>query len=250
MSKQNVYDNQVFYDGYQQIRNKSDNANEIIEKPALFSLLPELKGKTILDLGCGYGENCNKFVECGAEKVIGIDISEKMLEVAKSRNSNVNIEYKNIPIEDINTLEPGFNLVISSLAVHYVKDFSKLVLTVYDLLSENGMFIFSQENPLNTCFTNGDRWTRDTNGKKIYANISNYGLDGKRESKWIVDNVIKYHRTFSTIINSLTEAGFEIEKCIEPVATDEILEKHPEYIDLFHKPDFLLVKAIKPKKTV
>ena len=50
---------------------------------------------------------------------------------------------------------------------------------------------------------------------------------------------------FSTVINDLIDAGFAIEKTIEPEPTEELLEKYPEYEDLFHKPDFLLVKAKK-----
>ena len=55
----------------------------------------------------------------------------------------------------------------------------------------------------------------------------------------------KYHRTFSTIINTLISAGFSIERMIEPLPTDEILEQYPDYKDLFHKPDFLLLRVKK-----
>ena len=81
------------------------------------------------------------------------------------------------------------------------------------------------------------------NGKKMYVNLANYGLEGERETVWFVDNVKKYHRTFSTIVNDLTEAGFVIDRLIEPLPTEEILKKYPNYKDLFHKPDFLLVKV-------
>ena len=114
------------------------------------------------------------------------------------------------------------------------------------LLCDGGEFIFSQENPLCTCFSgNGDRWTRDENGNKLYLNLSDYGVEGRRDSKWFVEGVTKYHRTFSTIVNTLSDTGFIIEKMIEPLPTKEILEAHPEQGDLFHKPDFLIVKAKK-----
>ena len=77
MSKQNVYDNEVFFEGYKKIRENKVNANILFEKPALFSLLPDLKDLKILDLGCGYGENSKEFVKRGAAKVTGIDISKK-----------------------------------------------------------------------------------------------------------------------------------------------------------------------------
>lgn len=248
--KQNIYDNETFFDGYKKIRENKNNANNLFEKPALFSLLPELSGKRILDLGCGYGENCAEFVKKGASKVMGIDISQKMLEVAEKENSDPKITFKNMPMEDIAQLSEKFDIVVSSLALHYVKDFSGLVRHVHSLLDDCGLFIFSQENPINTCFTQGERWTKDSEGNKIYANISNYSTDGERKSKWFVDGVVKYHRTFSSIINTLIENGFQIVKLIEPAPSPELASAHPEHKDLLHKPDFLLVKAAKTIPTV
>lgn len=113
------------------------------------------------------------------------------------------------------------------------------------MLDTEGIFIFLQENPLCTCHSGGNRWTRDEQGNKIHLNLSDYGIEGERESVWFVDNVKKYHRTFSTIINTLINAGFSIERMIEPLPTDEILEQYPDYKDLFHKPDFLLLRVKK-----
>lgn len=246
MAKQNIYDNEIFFNGYKSIRENGNNANNLFEKPALFSMLPQLKNKAVLDLGCGYGEHCVSFVESGARKVIGIDISKKMLEIAEAENAHPKITYINIPMENIGELDGRFDVVVSSLAIHYVEDYKGLVCNVYNLLNKNGVFVFSQENPLNTCFSGGSRWTKDENGNKLCANISNYSTDGERESVWFVDKVKKYHRTFSTIINTLIECGFVIERLAEPVPTKETLDKYPEYRDLIHKPDFLLVKARKP----
>ena len=81
MARQNIYDDEVFFSGYKKIRDNQVNANNLFEIPALFSMMPKLKGKRVLDLGCGFGEHCKKIVDYGAEKVVGIDISQKMLTV-------------------------------------------------------------------------------------------------------------------------------------------------------------------------
>ena len=65
---QNIYDSPEFFAGYQKLRENPNNANEREEKPALFSIAPDLAGKMVLDLGCGYGENCAKFKQLGAAK--------------------------------------------------------------------------------------------------------------------------------------------------------------------------------------
>lgn len=245
MAQQNIFDNEIFFEGYKKIRENEINANNLFEIPALFSMMPELKGKRVLDLGCGFGEHCKLFVDCGAEKVVGIDISNKMLEVAKKENSNPQIVYINMPMEDIAQLNESFDVVVSSLALHYVEDFSGVVQSIYTLLDTDGVFLFSQEHPLVTCHSGGSRWTRDDNGEKKHMNLANYGIEGEREAIWFVDNVKVYHRTFSNIVNTLIKAGFSIEQMIEPLPTAELLKSYPDYKDLLHKPDFLLLKVKK-----
>jgi len=245
LSKQNIYDNKVFFEGYKEIRKNSNNANNLIEKPAINSLLPKLNNFQILDLGCGYGESCISLIEKGAKKVVGIDISEKMLDIAKSENHDKNIEYLNMAIEDLSQLNQKFDLVFSSLAIHYINNYVEFVRNSCRLLNDNGILIFSQEHPLSTCFSEGKRWTKNESNKKIYANISNYSLDGERGSTWFVDNVKKYHRSFSTLLNTLIDEGFEISKVLEPIPQQEIIDQFPEYEDSIHKPDFLIIKAIK-----
>ena len=200
MSRQNIFDNDIFFDGYKKLREREKNANVLFEIPALFAILPELKGKRILDLGCGYGEHCKEFVAKGAAGVVGIDISAKMLAVAESENSDPAITYINMPMEDLDKLEGSFDLVISSLAIHYIEDFEGLVRNVYYKTKNGGMFVFSQEHPLNTTYGNCSfpRWTLDEEGRKIYCNLADYGIEGRRDTEWFVDNVIIYH---SSVIN-------------------------------------------------
>lgn len=244
MAKQNIYDNEVFFSEYRKLREREVNANNLFELPTLFSLMPDLEGKRILDLGCGGGERCMDYLRLGAASVTGIDISENMLAAARSENNDPRITYLNLPMEDLGSLEGEFDVVISSLALHYVEDFPGVVKNVYRLLSDGGIFLFSQEHPLSTCYSGiGDRWTRDENGKKLHVNIANYCVERRNDQTWFVEGVQIYHRMFSTIINTLADNGFRILKTVEPYPDDELVKKHPEYTDLYHKPDFLFVKA-------
>ena len=246
MAKQNIYDNETFFEGYKKLREREVNANVLFEIPTLHELMPDLKDKRVLDLGCGMGEHCKDYIKRGAKRVVGVDISEKMLEVARKENSDENILYLNIPMEDISSIDEKFDVVISSLAMHYIEDFDGVVKAVYSLLDKGGIFLFSQENPMNTCYSGGSsRWTLDENGVKIHANIANYCVEKRFDSTWFVDGVQKYHRMFSTIVNTLADAGFKIVKMAEPYPSEELVKKYPEYYDLYHKPDFLFVKSVK-----
>ncbi len=245
MSNQNIYDNQKFFDGYKKLRGNPSAANDIVEKPALFSLAPDLHNKSVLDIGCGYGENCVQFLKLGAAKVTGLDISAKMLEIARNENSFSNIQYINKSMTDLNEITEKFDVVFSSLAVHYIEDFDKLVKDIYNRLNQGGYFIFSQEHPLTTALLTQDYWTRNSDNEHIHYNLTTYALEGERKVTWIVDGVIKYHRTISSIINSLSRAGFIVEQMLEPIPSSELMERYPSYRKYIHKPDFLLIRVRK-----
>lgn len=247
MSDQNIYDNQEFFDGYRKLRDNPSSANAIMEKPAFFSLCPNFMGKSVLDLGCGYGENCREFSRLGASKVVGIDISDKMLEIAKSENDCDNVSFIQMSMNDLSTCEGKFDVVLSSLAVHYIENFDKLLTSIYGLLNDNGIFIFSQEHPLTTALKKGPRWSRDESGNIVHYNLTDYSDLGERKTTWIVDNVIKYHRSFSAILNALISAGFVIEKVVEPLPNEATMEQYPSYKKYWHKPDLLLIRVRKSR---
>ena len=242
---QNVFDNDKFFTEYTELRKYPLSANNIEEKPSLFAMLPDLNGLDILDLGCGYGENCYKFHKMCAKSVLGIDIAGKMLNVAKSEHSAENINYINMAMEDISGLDMKFDLIISSLAIHYIKDFDKLVRDVNVLLKAGGTFIFSQEHPINTAPQPFLGWERDADGNVLYYKLMNYNISGRRTNKWIIDDVVKYHRKFADIINGLVMNGFKIAEVCEPLVSDEAIKADPSYIKNHHKPNFLIVKSVK-----
>ena len=241
--RQNIYDNEMFFEGYRKLRENPLNANEREEKPALYSLCPDLTGKAVLDLGCGYGEHCEEFLRRGASKVIGVDISEKMLSVAKAEHPN--ITFIRGDMSDLSFIGGRFDAIFSSLAVHYIEDFPKLVREVAALLNDGGYFIFSQENPLTTSRKGGHEWAKDDDGNVLYLKLSDYARPGIRESRWFVDGVITYHRMFSDVVNALADAGFLIERMLEPVPTEEYIKVVPKAAKDYHKPNFLVVRARK-----
>ena len=245
MSKsQNIYDNQTFFDGYKKLRENPYSANNLEEKPALFSLAPDLDGKAVLDLGCGYGENCAEFLKMGASRVTGVDLSEKMLDIATSEHPE--IEFIRGDMSDLSFIEGKYNVIFSSLALHYIEDFGKFAKEVHGLLNRDGCFIFSQEHPLTTAPISGTSWSKDENGNVLHYNLTDYTRSGKRYTTWFVDGVEKYHRTFSDIVNALACAGFVITKMLEPTPSEELIKRDSRWEKDLHKPNFLLIKARRP----
>lgn len=246
MSRQNIFDNETFFDGYKKLRDNDLSYNDLLEQPAMAKMLPGLNGKSVLDLGCGYGHNCMDFVQKGASKVVGIDISEKMLSVAKTESAHEKIEYLNMSMTDISTLNKKFDFIYSSLAFHYVNDFEAFSKDMYSILNKGGQLLFSQEHPIITATLDGNgHFNKDENGNRISYTFSNYNEPGERRIHWYVDGVVKYHRTLSGVINALTKAGFIIEEICEPTPEVWAIEKLPTIVKEYIKPNFLIVKANK-----
>lgn len=240
-----VFDDEIFFSGYMAIRSKEDNYNDLVEQPAMRRLLPDLKGKRILDLGCGTGRNLTEFAEAGASEIIGIDVSEKMLSLAEENcRSFDNIRLLKLGMEDISALSGPFDLVYSSLAFHYAEDFEKLCRDICFLLSDGGTLLFSQEHPLTTADGNG-HYNYDESGTALSYTFSSYMDSGRRYVHWMVDGVRKNHRPFSKILSALITAGFMIEAVEEPIASGEVMEKYPRFRKDYIKPSFLIIKCRK-----
>jgi len=125
--QQNIYDNNEFFENYKNTRLSDNSFNELLEQPAMRKLIPDVQGKSVLDLGCGFGFNCKEFALAGAKRVFGIDLSEKMIEQAKATNNTDSITYHIMSMVDIDNLNAKFDFVFSSLAFHYIEDFELLI---------------------------------------------------------------------------------------------------------------------------
>lgn len=247
MAKQNIYDTDIFFDSFKGIRSDEINFNDLIETPIITAMLPDLKGKRVLDIGCGMGQHAMQYAKMGACSVMGIDISEKMLSFAKEHNSSEIIEYKRLAFEELDTLKEKYDVITSSLAFDYVEDFGKLMKDIYNRLDESGFCVFSMSHPISTAWDGVyDRYTRTENGERLYANLHNYGIEGIRRVHWVVDDYELYHRTVSTLINSIVSAGLTIEECQESKISAELMNKYPDkFGGILHHPDFIFFRCRK-----
>lgn len=243
---QNIYDNEHFFAEYENMRGKEINANNLIEKPIFLSMLPSLSGKRVLDIGCGSGDFCRFAMSSGASFVMGVDCSKNMLSVAKSYDDG--ITYLNLPMENLSKLDDKFDVITSSLAFHYVEDFDRLIGDIANLLKDGGELIFSQEHPVATAFKSpkGGEIDKkiDIKGKRYYL-LSDYNNIGKRIVKWNDSGVIKYHRNFSCIINTLIRHGFVLTSLMDSYADEEAIKKEPKYAYQNDRPYFLFISARK-----
>jgi len=209
--KQNKYDDIQFFSEYEKMPRSVKGLEAAGEWHVLKALLPELKNKSVLDLGCGFGWHCRYAREQQASSVIGVDISEKMLQKAREKTDDPAISYIQMPIEEIDFSNGQFDVVLSSLAFHYIQSFREVCKKVYDSLKPEGSFVFSVEHPIFTSRGEQD-WYYDDKGSRLHWAVDHYQSEGIRETTFLTNNVIKYHRTISTYLNDVIKAGFTMLK--------------------------------------
>jgi SAM-dependent methyltransferase len=242
--KQNKYDDPELYANYSRMRRSIRGLDEAQEWHAFRALLPNLDGKRLLDLGCGFGWHCRYARQQGARSVIGVDLSQNMLARARDTTDDPEIEYRRTAIEDLDFRADEFDVVISSLALHYVERFDLVCQNIYQCLTSGGQLVISVEHPVFTALA-GQEWCCGPKGERLHWPLDDYQKEGRRHTQWMAGDVVKYHRTVSTYVNTLIDSGFRISKLLEPQPRPEMLIEQPDLKDDCRRPAFLLIAAVK-----
>jgi SAM-dependent methyltransferase len=238
---QNVYDQADFFEGYSRLDRSVEGLDGAAEWPALRAMLPEVHGLNIVDLGCGFGWFCRWARQQGASRVVGLDLSERMLARARAETSDGAVSYEIADLERLVLPEGGFDLVYSSLAFHYVKDAARLFCIIHRALVPGGRLVFSTEHPIYMAPARPG-WSLDEDGTKTWP-INRYLVEGPRTTDWLAKGVVKHHRTIGTTLNLLIRSGFRIEHVEEFCPTAEQIAAKPALTEELERPMFLLVSA-------
>jgi SAM-dependent methyltransferase len=241
---QNIYDDPDFFAGYSSLERFGAGWERAAEHAELLALLPDVHGRRVLDLGCGAGQLARHLARQGAVEVVGVDLSERMLELARTHWAHPSVRYQRAAIEEVTFAPARFDLVVSVLALHYVDDYRGVVARIAQWLSPGGVFVYSTEHPIYTARLPHDGWVRGEAGGARWA-LTDYTDEGARDETWFVQGVRKVHRTLATLMNGLAGAGLTIERVVEPVPSADWLERHPAMRDERRRPMFLLVRARK-----
>lgn len=238
-----IYDDDIFFAEYAKMARSRNGLAGAGEWHQLKKMLPDFKGRTVLDLGCGYGWHCRFAAEQGAEKILGIDQSEKMIETAKTQNDDERIDYKVCDLEAFDYPEDTYDCVISNLVLHYIEELSEIYRKVYKTLRQGGSFVFNIEHPTFTGSVN-QTWVCDHEGEALFWPVDDYFYPGQRETLFLGQRVIKHHHTLSQILGELLDAGFVIKAVEEAVPSEDMLDV-PGMRDEMRRPMMLMIRAEK-----
>ncbi|MDI6857264.1 MAG: methyltransferase domain-containing protein [Dehalococcoidia bacterium] len=240
----------------EQVRRGWDVCRETFNNPAFFDLLGDVRGKDVLDAGCGEGHNTRLLARMGA-RVTAIDISPRMIELARAEEARepLSIRYEVASFSDMPLFaDASFDLVVSTMAVMDGPDLAGAFHEIYRVLRPGGRLTFSVTHP---CFmTRGFGWERDDNGSATRLLISGYFNHEPWVERWKFEHapddvapfaVPSFPRTLSDYVNGLIDAGFTLRELREPRPSEEACREHPSLRGWReHGALFLHFKAEKP----
>lgn len=163
--------------------------------------LPSLKGKSILDVGCGSGIDIEFFKEQGAATIAGVDISKELTDIAKESNPKADI--RNEDFSYLSWKENTFDIVWSKYAISCATDITTPLKEIARVCKDSGTVLLQVTHPIRTLplISSHDYFDE--------IEIEYPTTDGKilREP----------HHTLASWINAIIEAGFQIELCEEVI---------------------------------
>ena len=204
--------------------------------------LGDVRGKRVLDIGCGEGRFSRLLVELGAE-VTGLDLTEPLVERARS----LAVGGDSYVVGDAETLDGladgSFDLAVSYIVLVDLLDYRASIEAAYRVLRPGGRFVVCNVHPMRSAVPYG--WINQ-GGRKLFYAVDNYTDEGPREFPWWGRNFVNMHRTLSSYISAFLEAGFALEGLDEPTPSEAQLVENPSFDDEFRSPNFVVFRLGKP----
>jgi len=212
--------------------------NAYYERPGTLGLLPEVAGARVLDAGCAAGWYTKWLLDHGAEHVTALDFSPGMIAYAAKRvEMYENVTFHRTDLNDpLSFLKTGsFDLILSSLTLHYLKEWTPVFREFSRLLKPGGVLVFSVHHPFMD-FT-------------LFRREDYFAVERIKDS-WTTTlgevEVEFYRRPLKAVISPLLENGFAIESLDEPMPTEDFRKRNPEGFERVSKrPQFLFIRAVK-----
>lgn len=236
------YDDDGVFATYMRHRAGDESPNDTMEKPDLLELIGEVAGLRVVDLGCGDAEIGRELLAAGCDGYIGVEPSQNMLGAARAKLAGASGEVVGATIEGWEYPPAAFDLAISRMALHYVDDIAAACRQVFRTLRVGGLFVFSVEHPV---LTSCDRGWPEGSQRQDWI-VDDYHVSGRRVTRWLGQEVVKYHHTVAEYFGALTGAGFVVEGLREGRPRRELFVREETYARRLRIPVMLLLAARKP----
>jgi SAM-dependent methyltransferase len=207
--------------------------NTLYERPTTLALLPAVDKLDVLDAGCGHGWYADWLVRNGA-RVVAVDRSAAMVALAQ-KHLKGRARVIQGDVSDLRGIlaDQSFDLVLSSLVLHYEADLRSVFAESARLLRSGGNLVFSTHHPVHDSVSILDPGY-------LHAELI------EEEWGWLGAKMRYYRRPLRDLTEPLSDAGFVIERICEPTPGEELKRQDPKGYDrLCRLPAFIFVRARK-----
>ncbi|MEO5989326.1 MAG: class I SAM-dependent methyltransferase [Candidatus Eisenbacteria bacterium] len=205
--------------------------NAHYERPAMFLMLPPLAGRNVLDAGCGSGWYAEELLAHGAQ-VTSFDRNPDFVALTQTRvGERARVLQADLAEPFTFAGSEEFDVVVCPLALHYLLDWRGALAEFHRVLKPEGVLVFSTHHP--------------TMDWKQFERLDYFATE-LLEDEWELGTMRFYRRPLTAMSEVLEEAGFLIERLLEPQPTEAFREANPKgHERLMREPWFLVVRAIK-----
>jgi SAM-dependent methyltransferase len=212
---------------------RTESWNNLYERPNTLALLPELKGKNVLDIGCGSGFYTEYALNKGAS-VTAVDVSQKILDrlALKIKSEKLAIYRADISQPMPFLKSDTFDCVICSLVIDYLKNWEPLFMEMYRVMKNGGRVIISTHHPFNTY---------------LYRKPRSYFDFKLIEDTWAVRSrhpfkTHYYIRPLNEVLRPIMQSKFKFISLDEPMPDENCRNISPgTYETLLECPGFLFI---------
>jgi len=225
------------------VRRGKDYYRDELNNPTTFTLIGDVKGRIVLDLACGEGYNTRILARKGA-KVTGVDFSEKLIELARrEEKEKLGICYHVLDATDLKEFSNNhFDLVTCFMSLQDIENYRRTISEVARVLKNWGRFVFSIPHPcFETIIIKGKR----VSATKRYFDTVTYPIQWKMERLVKPFRTTSFHRTLTEYFDVLYKSKLFVSRLIEPIPTQEGLQKHPQLREVSVIPQSIIVESIR-----
>lgn len=236
-----------------------DVYRDYLNTPAFLAMLPDVRGLSGIDIGCGEGHNTRLIAQRGA-RLVGIDIAEVFIAHAaeEERNEPLGIVYRVASAVEIPYPDAHFDFATAVMSLMDMPETDLALAEAFRVVKPGGFLQFSICHP---CFdTPHRRNLRNEQGLTYAIEVGDYfrNLNGavtewlfgaaprELKQKFPKFKIPRFTRTVSQWVNLLVDTGFVIERVEEPRPTDQTVRECPDMQDAQVVAYFLHIRARKP----
>lgn len=208
--------------------------NAHYDRPAVLELVGDVAGKRVLDAGCGPGLYSEALLARGAD-VVALDASPAMVELARRRlGPAVRVVHADLA-EPLPFAASEFDLIVCALVIHHLDDREQCLRELFRVLRPGGHVVVSTQHPTTDWLRKG----------------GSYFETKEEEDTWhrggAAYTVHFWREPLTAFCAAIADAGFLIERLVEPLPAPSMRERWPEaWEKLQREPWFLVLRLVRP----